>query len=87
MLCPRCQRATIVEDSRGSDSPEAMTAQVRAIRAALTIDPRVAGLADRLPFRLRRRRCERGHRTWSVEADRTLILILLDRLDLDESLP
>lgn len=64
-----------------------MAAQVRILRAALAEHPEVGPLIDRIPFRLRRRRCSVGHRTWTVEIDREVVLMLLDRLDLDEVLP
>lgn len=64
-----------------------MAAQVRLLRSALRDHPQVGPIVDRVPFRLRRRRCSVGHRTWSVEFDREVLLLLLGRMDLDDDLP
>lgn len=64
-----------------------MAAQVRVLRLALGEHPAIGPIVDRVPFRLRRRRCGSGHRTWTIEVDREVALLLLDRLDLDDVLP
>ena len=88
MQGPRCRRSTVVEDSRGSDAPEAMAAQARVLKQAILDREGLTGISpDKLPFRLRRRRCPVGHLTWTIEIDRTILLILLERLDLDDVLP
>lgn len=64
-----------------------MAAQVRVLRSALSEHEAIGPIVERVPFRLRRRRCSAGHRTWTVEIDREVVLLLLDRLDLDDVLP
>lgn len=64
-----------------------MAAQVRLLRAAFADHPMLGPLVEKIPFRLRRRRCSAGHRTWTIEFDRQVVLMLLDRLDLDDVLP
>lgn len=64
-----------------------MRLQVRIIEQAFREDDRLRPHIDKLPFRLRRRRCPEGHVTWTIEADSDLLLLLLDRIELADLLP
>ena len=85
MRCPKCGTPTRVDDSRPSEAPETMSAQSRVLQKAIGAKTRLP--ERRYPFRLRRRKCEKDHVTWTIEIDRDLLLLLIDRLDLDDNLP